>query len=359
MDTSYATVKKSDRIASLDSLLKNELNTLRIEILDDARAALISGQIDSFILHSDKHEHIINYIDYFNTLNEIEKNIDICSLKVFLKNVNGTIFTWNVINEVLCLDELESMLYQILVMVERLDVSCNEDKYKEFVAEFMRHYRYNTKAYNIICNIIPEYILNKVLNDYSFNFALYAANVYKYYYEFYRRSKVVNNDILSKLCLLKDYAYLKDFILSNIVSKSKDDNSHIEKYEFATNTCKPLEHLIEELDDFRNSVAINIINRHKCNKYFSPPYHILKDYIRTESLKIKNKAEIDKMFLLWQRYLDVYDFKNDGHSWPKVIRMLKQKGIYTIIPSTVADIKKDYKSAINLIESAVNMTFPD
>jgi len=225
------------------------------------------------------------------------------------------------------------------------------DKDREHIIAILKRFRYKPQAYELIKQLIPLSELEAIENDYMFNFEKYKCEFYKYYYEFYIRSDNAKTEIADKLLAL-----------------SKDSDKDYDGYtpysvKFDIDFFKPVEHVMEELDDFRNAMYMMLTDTFggeeiRDNSIKNIGYHLLKDYIRDSSGKVDERNNLSELFNRWQRYLEIHDMrKTKGYTWTQV-RNAVNSTITSGFMKEAATVKNEYNEAVRLIESAAKGTFP-
>lgn len=241
-------------------------------------------------------------------------------------------------------DEAVQSFYQLAKGLYGLHLYYKEE-HRPFLTEYLKRFRYRRDFFNAVKPFIPQNELKTITSDFSFNFALYCQAVYEYYFQFYSRGKEIDEAVKDTLNSLRDLEEI-EFILSSISSSIETTL----EFNFKASLSKPIEHIKEELDDFRKLVALAVMNMYDAKKNsFERPYHILNDYIRDRSGKIVEKEDLSKLFSRWQRLLRVYDLKSkENNSYEQIRRKLN-----------IADPRKDYVEAERLILSATKGLFPE
>lgn len=287
-------------------------------------------------------------MELFGQLSDAELTLEVIALGKLLNNVLKTSHGNDVI--VLALGDTEKvpddstqLIYQLAKGLFGLHYFLTEDDIPD-LADYLTRFRYKPLFLSTIKEFIPPKMFKTIISDYNFNFVEYARSVYEYYYEFYRRGDDPDAEMLKTLESLCDSDKI-EFIINNQVSSG---DASIE-FTYKAIFLKPLEHLIEELDNFRNEVALTVMNSYNEKKLaLDRPYHILTDYIRDKTGKIVDREDLSKLFTRWKRILDVYDLRIKEKSYEQIRRKLK-----------IADPRKDYVEAQRLILSAIHGTFPE
>lgn len=227
-----------------------------------------------------------------------------------------------------------------------------KDEDREHITAILRRFRYKTKLYELIKQLVPQVELEAIENDYLFNFNKYANDFYKYYHEFYIRSDKAKPDMASTLLDL-----------------AKDNDPDYEGYEpytlqFDIDLYKPIEHVMEELDDFRNAAYMMLVENFGSEEFRSDSvkrlgYHSLKDYLRDNSGKLEEKNNMSAIFNKWERYLQIYDMvKIKGYTLSQTKNIINKKLSCTMTDKVESTINNECAEAARLIESAVQGTFP-
>jgi len=191
----------------------------------------------------------------------------------------------------------------------------------------------------------------------DWNYIKYVVKLMTYRYEFYKRSSDPDQ--------LRLFEY-RDATNEMSVVKSLDSNPYdeIEYFNFEYNPNLPLEYNLKRLEDFKMNMEVVIKNYHEneIDDSFIPKsliHYGIRNY---------NKYKELGLFTQWDRYLRVYDLVKEKAEdarkpafYDTVGKKIKEEfGVYKTYNATDlrANIKKDYAKACQLIESAVEGTFP-
>jgi len=187
----------------------------------------------------------------------------------------------------------------------------------------------------------------------------FIVKLMRYRYEFYRRS---NDQDRAKLI---EYEQATNELVVIDYLENNDDESN-EYFSFEFNPNMPIEHNMKRLDDFRKNVEV-VINKYHDNA-------IADDTFIPSSLVqygVRNYNKIKELGLLqqWDRYLMVWDLIDMNKD-----KSIDESALYLKVGKTIieefsiyrnysptdlrANIKKDYSKACQLIQSAVEGTFP-
>lgn len=237
-----------------------------------------------------------------------------------------------------------------------------EQKKEAAFKDLIKLYRYNSDIFDHISNCLAEKERALLLSDYTINHKGYFCELYSYYYEYYIRCGK-DDDAYNMLLSMTKTCYLWYEEYCRILN-TKESQLNIN---YTINLLKPIDHTIDDIDELKQGISVHVAQAQKAiiDDIFGDEsevkYKILAlafDNIRDKNGKVKNRADIDKMFMRWQRYLDVYDLRKKAYSWMEISKKLEHMKKYKSVPSSVNDVKKDFKEAERLILSASNLTFP-
>lgn len=360
-----------------------------IETFSKYHLSLDSGvrRIDSIAFH--------NFIMRF--INDYNANIS------RLADINGDTFkslAWNFSTD----NNLDIVVKGVLKIYIN-DLLSRNDNDKGFFLDFLKRWRYRESCFYKLEPLFLEDDWDSIAYDFLFNFDQYKAVIYRYYYEFYIRSNDPKFSIAKKLLDFSDRTDYMDeadiaILINNLrdisvddISDDNDDNveaidinatadydadtdvgfdftyngvksRNYEDYTLRLYFGKPLEHQLEAIDSFKNNMDIHISMMYK-NLIDSASKDstdftskIRFDYLRDNQGKIVERENIVKIFKRWDRYLDVYDMRKRNLTWGQIVSEIHKKSKYGNKQKTVPDIRKDYKEAERLIQSASDLSFP-
>jgi len=307
------------------------------EVKDDLCAALEAAQDD------------VKLVDYYicsHAISCLHNNI-MGRIRLFIANNREKLFC----SKPEGVSEAEYVEFLEYSLLDNYEGFYRSDKDKEYIVSVLKRFRYKPQVYDLIKKLFPASEVEAIENDYMFNFFRYKKEFYKYYYEYYTR----NNDYdpkISEMLLL----YSKD--------NDKDyEDTKPYKISFNVDLYKPLEHVLEDLNDFRKAVYMMLTDtlgsdesRTDSTSRFG--FHYLKDYFR-QAGKIEERNNIPELFKRWQRYLEIFDYiDRDGHNLTKTTSIINKKIPDRTTKKVASTVKNEYAEALRLIESAANGTFP-
>lgn len=308
------------------------------EVQDDLCAAFEAASDD------------IKLVDYYicsHALSSLHKNI-LNRIRGFISNNRDKLFMSKP-EDVSDAEYVEYLEYSFLDNYEGFYRS-GEDK--EYVVSILRRFRYRSSVYDIVKRLLPASEVEAIESDYLFNFYRYKKDFYKYYHEFYTKNKGYDPEI-SKMLLL--YSKENDYNYEDIKPY---------KITFDVDMYKPIEHILEELDDFRNAVYLMMPDTLGSNEFRADStsrfgFHYLKDYFR-QSGKLEERNNISELFRRWHRYLEIYDLMDsyDKDKLSKTTRAINNQLPDNTTKKVAATVKNEYDEAVRLIESAAKGTFP-
>lgn len=315
----------------------NPLFSRLYEVQDDLCAALEASPND------------IKLVDYYicsHALSGLFKNI-IKRIRLFIDNNRGKLFCSKP-EELSDIEYVEFLEYSLLNNYEGFYRS---DEDKEYIVSVLKRFRYRPQAYDLIKRLFPASEVEIIENDYMFNFYRYKKDFYKYYYRYYTK----NNDYDTKISEM-------------LLLYSEDDEKDCEDYtpykiSFNVDMYKPIEHILEELEDFKNAIYIMLTDtlgsdEAKATTTSTFGFHYLKDYFR-QSGKIEERKNVSELFNRWERYLEIYDMVEiKGYQLNKVKDIINSKYFPNVTGKVESTISNECSEAVRLIESAAKGTFP-
>jgi len=346
MDTSFALKEAVDRIQrTIDrvKLLNKNADTI-VKALGD-KIDLTANRTGSF---NTENMDISRLMDLFSQLSEEDIYLEVIALGNLLDAVLGSndviVVCVNEKDDYKSSDKTTHLIYQLAKGLFGFNQFCTEED-KPILSNYLNRFRYKPELLDAIKPFIPVKLYDDVTNDYKFNFIKYAKAVYDYYYEFYKRGEGIDEDMLETIDSLRN-----EEKIDYIIKESKFSRDSLLEFKFKATLSKPIEHIIEELEVFRETVALAMLNMYEEKKSaYDRPYHILADYIRDNSGKIVDHEKLSKMFKRWQRILDVYVLRHEkGMTYGQIKSKLG-----------IPDPRKDFLEAQRLILSATQGMFPE